>query len=732
MKSSSACVAVIALIILIVPLCAIARQIGSDDGKCGDPTTNETCNKNACHTTYPVNSGNGLLTLNNVPTWYDAGATYNIEVMLSDEGMKRWGFQVTALDGSNLMAGGFTVTDAVNTWLSNNPGTAPDYMNHTLSGTYGGTLDGPVYWDFDWTAPASPVGTVRIYLAGCAGDSNVSRSGDYIYTYTQDVMQANHDVTVVSLDNPPDSICVDTTYIVQASVTNNGGLAETFDLIATIAPSGYTDTVQVILSVGQTRQVTFQVWQCPAAPDTYTYTVNAALTADVNPGDNTLNTQINSYSCAIHDAGVVSILAPPDSICVGSTYNPRARVTNMGNVHENLSVSCEISPGGYIDTALVVNIAPAETSSAVFTGWTVPGGPNTYSVVVRTLAAGDTATANDSLGKQSVSYDCTVRDVGIVSLLEPPLEACLDSTYAPALEVMNYGNGPESFRVGIQISPGYLDTFLVSNLLPGQTTIAVFTDWIPNSTPQTYQLSAGFSILDDVDPSNDSIFEDITVDTCFWRDLGVVSILSPDWWVCTDSTYTPSLRVINNGEVAETFIAGMTIGPFAWPVYRDSVAVVGLTPGNTADVDLKDWTAPWLPDTFTVSASVILGFVDKDPANDIKHATTYIYNCPGIAESGHRFVSPGYTDFFSAFPSPARNHVVLDYVLKESCDFSVCILDASGRQMRLFALQGAPAGYGRVIWDLRTESGAEATTGVYFVRFSAAEYVSLKKFLVIR
>jgi hypothetical protein len=679
-----------------------------------------------------VNSGDGLLTLNNVPANYTVGSPYNLEVMLADAGMLRWGFQVTVLDGANQMAGTFTVTDPTNTWLSDNTGSLPDYLNHTLAGTYGGTPDGPVYWDFDWIAPSTPVGMVTFYLAGCAADSNGNRAEDYVYTYTISSTQASRDVAVLSLDDPPDSLCVDTTYAVQATVTNDGDLPETVDLVATIDPSGYADTVQVSLGVGQTGQVTFQVWQCPGTPDTYTYTVNAILPGDVNPGNNSLNKQMDSYECAIHDAAVVAILSPPDSICVGSTYLPRARVTNLGNVHEYLSALCTINPGGYVDTSLAVYIAPAETAAASFSGWTVPAGLDTYSVVVRTLLPGDINGGNDSLDKQSVSHDCTVHDVGIVSLVDPPLDVCLDSTYTPAIEVMNYGNGPEMFRIDIQISPGYSDTFLVSTLLPGQSTVASFSAWNTGSAPQTFQLSAGFSILGDTDPSNDSLFETINSDTCYWTDLGVVSILSPNWWVCTDSSYTPTVRVVNNGEGTETFLVGMTIGPPDWPIYEDSAAVVDLIPGDMRDVDLKVWTAPWLPDTLAIRAALILGFLDQDPGNDFKLGDTYVYNCPGIAESIERRPGPASTGLLSVYPSPSRGPVRFHYSVEHACPVRLDILDTSGREIRSVYQGRAPAGFAEAVWDLTSDSGERVGGGVYFARFSARETVSLRKFIVVR
>ncbi len=74
-----------------------------------------------------------------------------------------------------------TITDAVNTQLSVDGDDL--YVKHTSTGTQNNTLDGPVSWSFDWTAPADP-SDVTFYAMGNAANGNNSNSGDYIYSAT--------------------------------------------------------------------------------------------------------------------------------------------------------------------------------------------------------------------------------------------------------------------------------------------------------------------------------------------------------------------------------------------------------------------------------------------------------------------------------------------------------------------------------------------------------------------
>lgn len=128
-----------------------------------------------CHTSHPLNSGDGSLTID-APSTYHPGETYTITVEIADPGQQRWGFELTQLG-----RGEITITDPTHTQLAslgNN-----QYIKHTSAGTFNGTHDGPIDWTFDWTAPTNdPPETITLYAAGNAADGGGSQFNDYIYT----------------------------------------------------------------------------------------------------------------------------------------------------------------------------------------------------------------------------------------------------------------------------------------------------------------------------------------------------------------------------------------------------------------------------------------------------------------------------------------------------------------------------------------------------------------------
>lgn len=154
---------------LLIPLIAGAYSGNPPNGKTGAPGES-TCRD--CHSSYSLNSGDGHFEIE-TPESYLPGETYSITVRLSDPGQRRWGFQIRPYEG-----GECTVSDPSHTRVErvgNNW-----YVEHTSSGTYPGTPNGPVEWQFDWTAP--DVEEVTFYAAGNAANHNNNTGGDYIYT----------------------------------------------------------------------------------------------------------------------------------------------------------------------------------------------------------------------------------------------------------------------------------------------------------------------------------------------------------------------------------------------------------------------------------------------------------------------------------------------------------------------------------------------------------------------
>jgi hypothetical protein len=150
---------------------ALAYSSGPPDGKTGRPGEG-TCLD--CHS--GVGSPDSTELTGFGVAWYQPDSVYSLTLSVGYAGQARWGFELTAVDGSNNRIGQLIVTDSTHTQYSS---AEPGYLKHTSTGTHPGT-PGPTSWTFGWRAPAAGAGPVRFYWCANAANNNGSTSGDLI------------------------------------------------------------------------------------------------------------------------------------------------------------------------------------------------------------------------------------------------------------------------------------------------------------------------------------------------------------------------------------------------------------------------------------------------------------------------------------------------------------------------------------------------------------------------
>jgi len=160
--------------LLLVAGSALAFSGGPPDGYTNAPGEG---NCTACHSTFPLNSGSGMLSLAGLPASWQPGTDYDLTLSLSDPNALRWGFELTILAPGGASTGTIAVTDAGTQTSTTGNRT---YLKHTSSGTAPGTSGGKS-WTLRWTAPAAGTGDVTLYVAGNAANNNGANSGDRIY-----------------------------------------------------------------------------------------------------------------------------------------------------------------------------------------------------------------------------------------------------------------------------------------------------------------------------------------------------------------------------------------------------------------------------------------------------------------------------------------------------------------------------------------------------------------------
>lgn len=150
------------------------NQAGSPGGRTGAPGDG-VCTQ--CHAG-AVQSGTGFNFLNLFEngisvTNYEPNTTYQVNLGMGTNNPKN-GFEIVALNPNNTAAGTWTITDATHTKTITSGGKTR--VTHKLAGTSSSS------WSFNWTAPATNVGTVTFYVATNQTNSNSGETGDIIRT----------------------------------------------------------------------------------------------------------------------------------------------------------------------------------------------------------------------------------------------------------------------------------------------------------------------------------------------------------------------------------------------------------------------------------------------------------------------------------------------------------------------------------------------------------------------
>ena len=83
-------------------------------------------------------------------------------------------------------------------------------------------------------------------------------------------------------------------------------------------------------------------------------------------------------------------------------------------------------------------------------------------------------------------------------------------------------------------------------------------------------------------------------------------------------------------------------------------------------------------------------------------------------------------------PNPTRGPSSIPFVLAIASTVRCDVHDLSGRLVRRFADQAFPAGYHRITWDGRTDRGARAPGGIYFLRFESGPERAVKRLAMLR
>lgn len=193
------------LTLIIIPIACIAvfADIMDEDGKAGRTGAPGEFDCTGCHTSFPVNTGGGSITISspNLTNWqYVPGQVYQIDVTVAKTGVPLFGFGFESLRSTGANAGTFSITNSAQTQLKN-ANINGNNRSNVVHKQNGGLTNDSHTFSFNWTAPSTNIGNITFYTAGNATDNQGDSLGDYVYKTSRLVTPFSVGINDSQVDN---------------------------------------------------------------------------------------------------------------------------------------------------------------------------------------------------------------------------------------------------------------------------------------------------------------------------------------------------------------------------------------------------------------------------------------------------------------------------------------------------------------------------------------------------
>ncbi len=390
------------LILAVVPFLVIAYEYGPPAGATGAPgdAYKTGCISSGCHTG-TANTGGGSIKVAlpaGATTYTPGGPAIPVSVLITDS-MKSFGFELAARSGSagTTQAGSFAPVDAYTQITCTNPtnsGTCPgiEYIEHTQAGWSNSISNkGSYTYTFNWTPPATNVGSVTMYFYANCGTGTASVSPTHVYSGTL-VLTPGSNSTAPTISNVLDaasghaavvpgawaaiygSNLAPATQVWAASDFNGNNLPSSVDKVSVQfgslpasvffvspgqidaqVPAGVSGTVPVTVSNNGTVSASFNATVQQSAPTLFTYASGTnTFAAAQNLSYQTIGDPSVVPGTAKAVAGQYVILyvnglgASPSGTLISSpiSYSPAPTVT-VGGQNANVTYAALVGAGLY-------------------------------------------------------------------------------------------------------------------------------------------------------------------------------------------------------------------------------------------------------------------------------------------------------------------------------------------------------------------------------------------------
>jgi hypothetical protein len=454
---------------------------------------NESNCTSGCHTGTLITSGtkyNSIIFENNFTSGgYVPDSTYDFTIKYKASGTIKIGFQATALASSNNDAAGtFSNISGTRTATGTVSGKTRYYITHSSSSVNG---TDSVAWTFNWKAPSTNVGKVKLYLTVNHTNRNSGTSGDDIIAK---VFEFGSSTTLPQADAGPDTtICDGRTIDFKGSGTKKP-TSYSWTFPGGTPSSSNSQNVSVKYNKSGIYYAILKVKNSTAQsdPDTAVITVKTAPIAQITvQGSKTICTGDSVFLEGYNDPGVTYLWSPTNETTrniyakTGGTYTLTTKnkycestsfpVTITENKRPIISLSSSVSKGDSIcgDQSVTFTATAGESNYIFFSGSDTLQNSASNTYITSSLASDDTISviANASNGCNSLPSNTIITRViekpDTVNIVCTSTTSSLKLSWTPAVGSLGYEVSLDSGSNWINSNDGD-SGHLISSLSPNQ------------------------------------------------------------------------------------------------------------------------------------------------------------------------------------------------------------------------------------------------------------------------
>ena len=131
----------------------------------------------------------------------------------------------------------------------------------------------------------------------------------------------------------------------------------------------------------------------------------------------------------------------------------------------------------------------------------------------------------------------------------------------------------------------------------------------------------------------------------------------------------------------------------------------------------------------------IMQYRPRDENNYRERVRNLLAELRGIALGQNANQAPPVPEeYFLAqnYPNPFNPITTISYGLPEASHVKITVYDILGRKVITLVDNDQPAGYHRVLWDSKSHQGITVSSGIYFYRLEANNFMDVKKMALLK